>query len=32
VASNQIGVAIDVEATLDEDLRAVGLEGAVYSG
>jgi polyisoprenoid-binding protein YceI len=32
VASNQIGVAIDVEAILDEDLRAVGLDGAVYSG
>jgi polyisoprenoid-binding protein YceI len=32
VASNWIGIAIDVEAILDDDLRAVGLDDAVYAG
>jgi polyisoprenoid-binding protein YceI len=32
VVSNQIQIAIDVEAILDDDLRAVGLEDAVYAG
>lgn len=32
VVSNEIGVRIDVEAILDDDLRQVGLEEAVYSG
>jgi polyisoprenoid-binding protein YceI len=31
VASNEIELAIDVEAILDDDLRAVGLEDAVFS-
>jgi polyisoprenoid-binding protein YceI len=31
VASNWIEIAIDVEAILDDDLRAVGLDEAVYS-
>jgi polyisoprenoid-binding protein YceI len=30
VASNWIEIAIDVEAILDDDLRAVGLDDAVY--
>ena len=30
VASNEIGLKIDVEAILDDDLRAVGLADAVY--
>jgi polyisoprenoid-binding protein YceI len=32
VVSNEIEVRIDVEAILDDDLRAVGLGEAVYSG
>jgi hypothetical protein len=32
VASNWIDIAIDVEAILDDDLRAVGLDDAVYAG
>jgi polyisoprenoid-binding protein YceI len=32
VASNWIEIAIDVEAILDDDLRAVGLEDAIYAG
>jgi polyisoprenoid-binding protein YceI len=32
VASSEIRLAIDVEAILDDDLRAVGLDDAVYSG
>lgn len=32
VVSNEIGIRIDVEAILDDDLRAVGLEEAVYEG
>ncbi len=31
VASNWIELTIDVEAILDDDLRAVGIEGAVYT-
>jgi polyisoprenoid-binding protein YceI len=31
VASNEIEIAIDVEAILDDDLRAVGLADAVYA-
>jgi polyisoprenoid-binding protein YceI len=32
VVSSKIGIKIDVEAILDDDLRAVGLEDAVYTG
>jgi polyisoprenoid-binding protein YceI len=32
VVSNPVQIAIDVEAILDDDLRAVGLEDAVYAG
>jgi polyisoprenoid-binding protein YceI len=32
VVSNAIAINIDVEAILDEDLRAVGLDEAVYGG
>jgi polyisoprenoid-binding protein YceI len=32
VVSNQVKIAIDVEAILDDDLRAVGLEDAIYTG
>jgi polyisoprenoid-binding protein YceI len=31
VVSNPVQIAIDVEAILDDDLRAVGLEDAVYA-
>jgi polyisoprenoid-binding protein YceI len=31
VVSNSIAISIDVEAILDEDLRSVGLDDAVYS-
>ena len=32
VVSNEIKLKIDVEAILDDDLRTVGLEQAVYPG
>jgi hypothetical protein len=32
VVSHEVGIQIDVETIRDDDLRAVGLEGAVYSG
>lgn len=32
VVSNEIKLKIDVEAILDDDLRTVGLEEAVYPG